>query len=75
MAARVHVFTPAQADTMQKGSVRTALLKWAFSSVSSEILMKASLHMSSISSLMQHEFHFIDFELLFIAHIVLKACS
>lgn len=52
-----------------------ALLKWPFSSPLHEILVKSSLQFSSISSLMQHEFHLIDFKLLLIAHVVLKTRS
>lgn len=62
-------------DDVEKGITATALMKWPFFSPLHEILVKISLQFSSISSLMQHEFHLIDFKLLFIAHVVLKTRS
>lgn len=50
-----------------------ALLKKVFSSVLSEVVIKEGFHVSSISSLMEHEFQILSFKVLFIAHIVLKA--
>lgn len=64
-----------EADMEKRSTGMVALLKWPFSSSLHGILVKASLQFRSISSLMQHEFHLIDFKPLFIAHVVLKTHS